>query len=105
MWQGFWICGEIQQTSSVCLRNIHGDMLIFITRHDMLTLRSREWLNDQISNFYVRLVQARELECIFMTNDVSPRVWVTNSYFMTKLMHTNYKYANVESWLKNVNVS
>ena len=71
----------------------------------MLTLRSREWLNDQIINFYVRLVQARELECICMTNDVSPCVWVTNSYFMTKLMHTNYKYANVESWLKNVNVS
>ena len=80
MWQGFWICGEIQQTSSVCLRNIHGDTLIFNSRHDMLTLRSREWLNDQIINFYVRLVnqKARELECICMTNDVSPCVWATN---------------------------
>jgi len=74
---------------------------IELTRHDAHTLLPREFLNDQVINYYMALIQARAL------SGVGLKTHVVSSFFWTKLLqgddpHGTYK--NVERWIKDVDL-
>lgn len=75
---------------------------------DIKRLRGTRWLNDEIINAYVYLINARNKE-IFSKSDVSkgiPRTVVFNTFFYTRLTATSsgYDYAGVRRWTHRAKV-
>jgi len=76
-------------------------MNVPVTRRDMATLSPGQWLNDEVVNIYMKLLEARDAA------DVSlPRCHFFTSLFYPKLAESNkgYCYANVKRWTKKVDV-
>eukprot|EP00439_Symbiodinium_sp_Y106_P078087 s562_g16.t3 len=78
-----------------------------VTRRQLECLRPGEWLNDEVINFYYKLLQERS-----KTIASSPKSWFTNSFFWPKLSGNNkdasgaavklnkteYNYKEVRRW-------
>ncbi|XP_067935111.1 uncharacterized protein [Watersipora subatra] len=69
---------------------------IRITRSDMATLASSNWLNDEVVNFYFNLIQDRG------GKDNYPSVYVFNTFFYPKIMKDGHK--GVARWTKKVDI-
>ena len=74
-----------------------------VYRRDMRKLKPGEWLNDEVVNYYFKMLLAR-------ANDEGdpnrPKCHVTNTQFYPKLAETDkgYCYANVRRWTKKVDI-
>mmetsp|Transcript_30771 Transcript_30771/g.55045 ORF Transcript_30771/g.55045 Transcript_30771/m.55045 type:complete len:401 (-) Transcript_30771:54-1256(-) len=66
-----------------------------VTKRQIECLRPGEWLNDEVINFYYKLLQERGK---FI--DDAPKCWFTNSFFWPKLSGNNkeYNYKEVRRW-------
>ena len=74
----------------------------FNRRHARSTV-GKNWLTDEVVNFYASLVNDRESQA--MDTENRPRqVWVQNSFFITKLSEKGYTYNNVRRWTKRAKV-
>ena len=72
---------------------------------DLCTLRDGTWLNDEVINFYMQLLQQRnEAQC--GQNKKKLPSYFLNSFFLTKLLDGTgiYTYANVRRWTKKFDV-
>lgn len=79
-----------------------GDLLVTkfnirITRKDIETLKKLNWLNDEIINFYFRMIVERSKE-----TDNLPSVYATNTFFYSKLTSKGYK--KVKRWTRKVDI-
>eukprot|EP00946_MAST-07B_sp_MAST-7B-sp1_P003145 g3145.t1 len=84
-----------------------------ITRKDMRKLYGTTWVNDEIVNFCMQLINARDIRDTERraaavkrpeeAQAVGRRVWCTNSFFMVKL-RDNGGYRNVRRWSKKAKV-
>jgi len=67
-----------------------------LTRRQLECLRPGEWLNDEVINFYFKLLQERTKAI-----KASPQVWFANSFFWGKLAGPGakeYNYKEVRRW-------
>lgn len=70
-----------------------------ITREKLECLRPCEWLNDEVINFYFKLLQERSEKSPGL-----PQCWFTNSFFWEKLSggaavsNAAYSYGDVRRW-------
>lgn len=67
-----------------------------MTRKNLLCLNDRQWLNDEVINFYMNLLGERKtkLKCHFF-----------NTFFYAKLTQRDkYDYISVKRWTKNVDL-
>ncbi|KTW30821.1 hypothetical protein T552_00532 [Pneumocystis carinii B80] len=71
---------------------------ISITPHDIRTLRDKEWLNDEIINFYIALISERA-----KTTPKGPKVYAFNTFFYTTLEKKGYQ--GVRRWTKRAKVN
>lgn len=67
-----------------------------MTRYKISCLRNRVWLNDEVINFYLKLLKTRDDALCMKISGKKPS-WYFNSFFMEKLMIVDkrYKYENV----------
>ncbi|RKP14754.1 hypothetical protein BJ684DRAFT_8060, partial [Piptocephalis cylindrospora] len=87
---------------------------IEIAREDLQTLAPRQWLNDEIVNFYLQLVAERaktQSEALFIASPSAssatstptfPKVHCFNTFFRKKLIDKGY--AGVKKWTKKVDI-
>jgi sentrin-specific protease 1 len=69
-----------------------------IINSTIIRLRPGVWLNDEIVNFYMSMLQERDKELVRRYPKRLPSFFF-NSYFITELLDKGgYKYANVERW-------
>jgi len=69
-----------------------------IINSTILRLRPGIWLNDEIVNFCMSMLQERDKELVSRNPNRSPSFFF-NSYFISKLLDEGgYKYANVKRW-------
>lgn len=73
---------------------------VALKHRDLICLRSKTWLNDEVVNIYMQLAQEREScrsknENIFMS-----------SFFYQKLVHFNggFNYSGVKKWTKHIDI-
>ncbi|KAG4306220.1 hypothetical protein PORY_000208 [Pneumocystis oryctolagi] len=71
---------------------------ISITSHDIRTLRDKEWLNDEIINFYIALISERA-----KASPEGPKVYAFNTFFYTTLEKKGYR--GVQRWTKRAKVN
>jgi len=71
-----------------------------LTRRHLLCLRPREWLNDEVINFYFKLLQERS------NKQESMKCWFASSFFWSKLSGDNsaYSYKDVKRWTTKAKV-
>jgi sentrin-specific protease 1 len=79
-----------------------------MTQEKIICLRPRIWLNDEVINFYMILLEERDKKLIRI-NPSSGRIMshYFNSFFMEKLLgpnHDKYAYSNVERWTKKFDI-
>ena len=55
---------------------------INITRKDIDTLKTRQWLNDEVINFYLQMIAERSKD-----NNNLPNVYAFNTFFYPKIWH------------------
>ena len=74
-----------------------------VSRHSILTLRPKTWLNDEVIHYFCQLLSYRD-EAICASNKQSKRSHFFKSFFMTKLLDQDgtYQYNNVKRWSKRV---
>jgi sentrin-specific protease 1 len=74
-----------------------------ISRRDMATLRPRQWLNDEVINYFFKLLEQREASAVEAT---WPRCHFHQTNFYTKLAETpaGYKYSEVARWTRKKDV-
>jgi sentrin-specific protease 1 len=76
---------------------------IQMTRHKLLCLTDGIWLNDEVINFYMKLLQERDAAlCASNTRRLTSNFF--NSFFLAKIMENNYTYNNVLRWTTRFNV-
>ena len=73
-----------------------------VHRSDMRTIRGSNWLNDEVINFFMKLLAAREGD----KPDTLPKCYFTQTNFYTKLAEgpRGYCYKDVRRWTKKVDV-
>ncbi|QSL64239.1 hypothetical protein MERGE_000394 [Pneumocystis wakefieldiae] len=71
---------------------------ISITPHDIRTLRDKEWLNDEIINFYIALISERA-----KATPKGPKVYAFNTFFYTTLEKKGYQ--GVQRWARRAKVN
>ncbi|CCJ30538.1 unnamed protein product [Pneumocystis jirovecii] len=71
---------------------------ISITSYDIRTLRDKEWLNDEIINFYIALISERA-----KASPEGPKVYAFNTFFYTTLEKKGYQ--GVQRWTKRAKVN
>lgn len=67
-----------------------------LTRKQLACLRPGQWLNDEVINFYYKLLQERSKKLAG-----GPKCWFPNSFFWPKLSgagHDNYSFKEVKRW-------
>lgn len=67
-----------------------------ITGHDLRTLSGKEWLNDEVINFYVNLIQERSKDSKL------PSVYAFSTFFYPKLMSSGH--SSLRRWTKKVDI-
>ncbi|XP_043198541.1 sentrin-specific protease 1-like isoform X1 [Amphibalanus amphitrite] len=68
-----------------------------VTRHDLQTLKSLNWLNDEVINFYMNLVMDRS-----KTNEKLPKVYCFNTFFYGKIVSQGH--SSVKRWTRKVDI-
>lgn len=71
---------------------------ISITRRDIETLDGLNWLNDQIVNFYMKMIVRRSRQEDF------PDVWAFSTFFYPKLLNDHEGHKGVKRWTKKVDL-
>ncbi|KAG7326980.1 hypothetical protein KOW79_010381 [Hemibagrus wyckioides] len=93
---------EMQQEVSVALAHRDPDLILSsafklrITQRDLATLQEGSWLNDEVINFYLNLVMAREQEV------GGKKVYCFSTFFFPKLHGGGH--AAVRRWTKAVDL-
>lgn len=67
-----------------------------ITGHDLRTLNGKEWLNDEVINFYVNLIQERSKDSKL------PSVYAFSTFFYPKLMSSGH--SALRRWTKKIDI-
>ncbi|KAI9188099.1 hypothetical protein H9P43_002490 [Blastocladiella emersonii ATCC 22665] len=70
-----------------------------ITNSDIATLAPREWLNDEIINIYVQMLQARSKAGVAAGHGV-PKVHIFNTFFYSRVRDQGHK--SVRTWTRRV---
>ena len=75
---------------------------IEMERKHFRRLSSSEWLNDDVINYYIGLLQERsDAEAAAASGGATQRrVWFANTFFLTKLRENGYCYDNVQRWTR-----
>ncbi|GMI48585.1 hypothetical protein TrCOL_g9505, partial [Triparma columacea] len=73
-----------------------------VTRKNLSTLKPREWLCDEVVNFFYSCLKQRDEEkCESSTG--GKRSWFFNSFFLKRLLQGgDYQYERVKTWSKKV---
>ncbi|KAK3557011.1 hypothetical protein QTP70_022917, partial [Hemibagrus guttatus] len=93
---------EMQQEVSAALAHRDPDLILSsafklrITQRDLATLQEGSWLNDEVINFYLNLVMAREQEA------GGRKVYCFSTFFFPKLLGGGH--AAVRRWTKAVDL-
>jgi sentrin-specific protease 1 len=89
------------QDNSIVIDKFNIDM----TRSKFACLRERTWLNDEVINFYMSMLQERDDRlCQEQPGRSSSHYF--NSFFMSKLLEKGtYTFSNVRRWTKKFDVS
>ena len=76
---------------------------IKMDRKHFRCLQSGEWLNDEVMNFFLGMLQERsDAEASAASGGETPRrVWFANTFFLTKLRENGYCYNNVRNWTRD----
>ena len=86
---------------------------ISLTRNDLKRLRGARWLNDEIINAYVALINKRNRSHFnfedreppkYEQRCLRPRTFVFNSYFYTRLTSGGYDFPGVRRWTRRANI-
>eukprot|EP01084_Bolivina_argentea_P301643 520444_1 len=77
----------------------HNRSNLEVTVKDILTLEPGQWLNDEVMNFYMSLLQDRNLKRR-QNNKKYVRALFMNTFFFTKLSSNSYNYKSVKRWTK-----
>lgn len=95
-----------------CL-SINPDANITLRRQDYERLRGVRWLNDEVLNTYVAMVNVRD-EFFFQSPETHsfpsdskvkrPRTYMFNTFFYTRLTSTGYDYDGVARWTRRAKV-
>ncbi|KAL3152457.1 hypothetical protein ABBQ32_14160 [Trebouxia sp. C0010 RCD-2024] len=82
--------------SEVLVEHVHSG--VDIARKDIRTLRSRQWLNDEVMNVYMGLLQERDVRMRKLGR--APKCHFFNTFFVNKLYNDDKKYVynNVRRW-------
>jgi Ulp1 family protease len=77
---------------------------IDMTRYKLSCLRPGTWLNDEVVNFYMSMLQERDLQLVAQNvKRLSSHYF--NSFFISKLLEQGkYSYNNVRRWTKKFNI-
>ena len=76
-----------------------------IINSTIVRLRPGVWLNDEIVNFYMSMLQERDKELVSIYPKRVPSYYF-NSYFIAKLLDEGgYKYANVKRWSSKAKIN
>ncbi|CEO95939.1 hypothetical protein PBRA_004629 [Plasmodiophora brassicae] len=76
-----------------------------MTTDILLCLRDGVWLNDEVMNFHISMMQERNQERLAAWPGSVPSVFFHNSFFYAKLAPDGqYRYANVARWTKRKRV-
>ena len=77
-----------------------------ITRRDLLTLKGTSWLNDEVINFYMHMLQHRDIK-LSEQNNTMLRSWFASSFFFVKLLNDGndwYEYNAVRKWTRKIDI-
>lgn len=84
---------------------------VVIIKEKMNCLSPKTWLNDEVINFYMCMLQERDLALTTDSNGNRTLSHFFNSFMICKLLNIDgkneigiYQYKNVNRWTKNVNV-
>jgi Ulp1 family protease len=73
---------------------------IDMTVSKILCLKGSQWLNDEVINFYIKLLESRN-----NSNKNYPKCYYFNTFFYQKLTQNNsFNYQNVKRWTKNIDL-
>lgn len=72
-----------------------------ITRRTLQCLRPLQWLNDEVINFYIQLLDDRD-KALVECGALPTRSHFFNSFFYTKVSENGYNFANVRRWTRKV---
>ena len=82
----------------------HDDEGARCTRHDFASVQDGEWLNDEVINFYLRMIKDRQVRDAEASGRL-PKVWVWTTMFYKKLYSVEsgsyvgkYDYEGVKRW-------
>ena len=85
------------ETNDVLIDKFSIDMTVAKIR----CLRPRTWLNDEVINFYLSMLQSDLNQCAVGQG----KIYSFSTFFMVRLLENNtYKYANVARWTKRVDI-
>lgn len=85
-----------QNLNEVLIKRFNVELL----RKHLLCLRPQEWLNDEVINFYLSLLQERS-----RLSDKCRKCWIPNSFFWSKLAGcAGYNYKDVRRWTTKANI-
>lgn len=79
---------------------------ITMTEEKLSCLKPFTWLNDEVINFYMCLLQERDDKLVDLSYGGKKSSHYFNSFFMTKLITKTeeYSYKTVSTWTKNINI-
>ena len=86
-----------KQGSAIVIDKFNIDMTVT----KISCLRVNTWLNDEVVNFYMCLLQDRDQRLCLASNGTRVPSYFFNSFFISKLLENGtYNYANVKRWSK-----
>jgi len=81
---------------------------ITMSSRKLLCLRPNTWLNDEVINFYMCLLQDRDAALCKLSPEMRKPSHYFNSFFMSKLLDTGntkqYTYSQVQRWTKKFDI-
>jgi hypothetical protein len=78
---------------------------ITINKETIIKLRPGVWLNDEIVNFYMKMLQKRDDDLVEKYPSRDPSYYF-NSFFIAKLLDEGgYKYKNVKNWSERAKIN
>lgn len=96
---------RILQQSSSSRALVIDKFNIDITEGKIAGLKPRTWLNDEIVNFYMCMLQERDQKLCERSNGSRKPSYYFNSFFVSKLTENGvYTYSNVKRWSKKIDV-
>jgi Ulp1 family protease len=74
-------------------------------RKDLCTLKGTTWLNDEVVNMWMNLLQQRDDEAVKASNGTKAGSHYFSSFFLAKLLEKGtYTFANVKRWTKSFDI-